>query len=137
MPHPVQILRAYAADAYSEVLQQKADAQRAVEEARQVGPRSALDVERALSELSVKDRAQIESETATTWASRAIASYTLAVRAPDRPTQVLRFSEGDEYSSEAREHAALVQDNGKTLAYVTGEMEKVRQQALGVAAGAQ
>lgn len=123
--HPVHFLRAHLDDQREQALRER--------QAEAISQRSALNVENALVELRVKDRNLIETEAAMIWASRAIASYTLAVRSPDRTAQVLRFSEGEDFAGEAREHASRVQDDGKVLAYVTREVANARGQALGVA----
>lgn len=95
------------------------------------GVRPEFDVNGALVELRSKDKAQIEYDTALTQAARAVAAYTLSIQSPDRAAQVLRFSEGDDYASEAREHASLVGDNGKLLRFVSEQMEQSRESALG------
>jgi hypothetical protein len=96
--------------------------------AQAAGP--ALDVNAATQELRTKDRNTIEMETALNWASRAIASYNLSIQSPDPTAKTLRFTEGDDFATEAREHASLVQDKGKLLKYVIAEIEKVRPSAL-------
>lgn len=125
MADPGKILRGWLGDERERVMQEQ--------RSRDLMLRTALNVEGALAELSIKDRNAIETEAAVRWASLAIAAYTMGVRSPDKASQILRFSEGDDYSSEAREHASLVADGGKLLAYVVREMEDARRQALGVA----
>jgi hypothetical protein len=94
------------------------------------GNRPGLDVNGAMTELRSKDHAQIEYETALQWAARAVAAFTLSVQSPDRVAQVMRFSEGDDYANEAREHASQVGDNGKLLRFIDGQIEQTRESAL-------
>lgn len=103
---------------------------RPLTEAAPVGRSSGLDVSGALQELRTKDRNQIEYETAVKWAGRAVAAYTLGLRSADRAAQVMRFSEGDGYADEAREHAAQVNDGGRLLRFVTEQMSSARDSAL-------
>jgi hypothetical protein len=93
--------------------------------------RPMLDVNAAMQELRQRDRAEIELEAALSWAARAIASYTLGVQTPDKSAKTIRFGDAESYADEAREHAAQVPDNGRTLQYVNSELEKVRPSAIG------
>lgn len=130
MPTTAQIARDMMLDISTAEMHERADARRA-----SAAPQPALDVGKALMELSQKDRSAIETETSLTWASRAIASFTLCTRSSDRMVQTLRFSEGDEYATEAKEHASIVTDGGKLLAYVSQQMEQAKQGALGSIVG--
>jgi hypothetical protein len=96
------------------------------------GNRPVLDVQGAMSELRTKDDNQLEAETALKWAARAIASYALAVQAGDKSAQTLRFTQGDDFRHEAFEHSAQAGDGGQLLRYLTGEIEKARQEAFAV-----
>jgi hypothetical protein len=63
-------------------------------------------IDGALAELRVKSCAQIEADTAITWAARAAASYVLYAQ-----TRVLsRLTAAAHYHDEALEHAALAGD---------------------------
>jgi len=103
---------------------------RPLTEAAAPGRGPGLNVSGALQELRTKDRSQIEYETALTWAGRAVASYTLGLRSADRAAQVMRFSEGDGYADEAREHAAQVNDGGRLLRYISEQVSSARDSAL-------
>lgn len=66
-----------------------------------------LDVEMAKLELSRKSMSDIHTDTAWKWASRAVAAFQLSL--PMTGTnKALKFSEGQEYLGEAKEHAAQV-----------------------------
>ena len=78
-----------------------------------------LDLDEAAAEIQSKSRAQIESDTAWKWASRAIVCMRLAKTAPTgRVLTWVRRSE--DYEHEALEHAAMVRDNGATLIAIEG-----------------
>lgn len=66
-----------------------------------------LDVETAKLELSRKSMADINTETAWKWASRACASFENS-SSETGTNKVLSFSNGQDYLGEAKEHAAQV-----------------------------
>jgi hypothetical protein len=66
-----------------------------------------LDVEMAKLELSRKDATDIHAETAWKWASRAAAAFEISMRLT-KSNKALKFSEGQEYMGEAKEHASQV-----------------------------
>lgn len=66
-----------------------------------------LDVDMAKLELKRKTLADIHTETAWKWASRAVAAYQLS-RALSGSNRAIKFCEAREYESEAREHASQV-----------------------------
>lgn len=69
-----------------------------------------LDLEKARQDLQQKSYAQIQEETAWTWASRACASYENCVK-EKFPMKLICWSLGEEYYHEAIEHAALNSSN--------------------------
>jgi len=66
-----------------------------------------LDVEMAKLELSRKSMSEIHTDTAWKWASRAAAAFELSKHLK-KANKALKFSEGQEYMGEAKEHAAQV-----------------------------
>lgn len=65
-----------------------------------------IDLQKAMVELQQKTYAQIQEETAWTWASRACVSYQGSLVA-ELPQKLVLFALGEEYFHEAVEHAAL------------------------------
>lgn len=92
--------------------------------------RPQFDPAAALAELQSTPRPIIEQNTALSWAGRAVAAYTLAVRQGALVQRVDWFTTGDDYGQEAREHAALVGDGGKTLDFVEKQLRGPRQLAM-------
>jgi hypothetical protein len=92
--------------------------------------RPALDIQAALDELQSRSDSEIEYETSCKWAARAIAAYTLASRAPEPAEQILRFSQGDDARHESYEHGAQVEDGGKLIRYLAGQIETIREECL-------
>jgi hypothetical protein len=81
----------------------------------------------ARHEVTTKSAATVERETANKWAARAIACYTQCVE-----TGELRWRlRGDDYRHEALEHAALIGDNGKTVARLQVRIDRVRKRCAG------
>lgn len=69
-----------------------------------------IDLAKAAQELQQKTYAQIQEETAWTWASRACVSYQNCV-AEKFPAKLVCWTLGEEYYHEAVEHAALNSNN--------------------------
>lgn len=86
-----------------------------------------IDTQSAKAELQQRTEDEIEMETGLKWAARSVASYMLAMESADKYTQIVRFSQGDDYRREAFEHSGEVDDNGRLLNYVKKEVEKVRE----------
>jgi hypothetical protein len=120
--HPGEIIRDFALDEATERLHELRKGS--------VAPPPALDVGAALIELAQKDRGMIETEAALTWGARAIASFTMVSRTTDPTAQTLRFSEGEEFATESREHAASIGDAGKILSYLNSEIDQAKRVAL-------
>lgn len=89
-----------------------------------------LNVQAAILELKQKTKAQVEFEAALRWGSFAIAAYMLSERSADKAERISRFSEGEDYNTEAREHAAQVGDEGRLLEYLNKEIDSARQKAF-------
>jgi hypothetical protein len=79
-------------------------------------------IEEAKKELLEKTEAQIESETAYKWGSRAIAAYQLFQETGD----VKWFLMGEEFRHEAIEHASLSGNFGELIKTICVEMDKTR-----------
>jgi len=120
--HPGEIIRDFALDEASARLHELRKGS--------VAPPPALDVGAALIELAQKDRGMIETETSLLWAARSIASFTMVSRTTDPTAQALRFSEGEEFATEGREHAASIGDEGKILGYLNSQIEEAKRTAL-------
>ena len=88
-----------------------------------------LKVDKALEELKEKSYLEIQKETAWKWASRAAASYDLAIEEKDSHRKVAVFMVAEEYDHEAVEHAALYEDGGDLLGKVDRELEPYRDRA--------
>jgi hypothetical protein len=84
----------------------------------------------AQDELSKKTYHDIQKETAYKWGSRAIACFINAGHELNLIKKFGLIQLGEEYRHESIEHAALVEDAGKTLAFVQAEMEHYRSDAL-------
>lgn len=74
-----------------------------------------FDVAEALKEVQEKDEKDIETETAHKWASRAMAVFMLAAKEKDPKERCRLYDWGDDLKHEALEHAALIEDEGKTV----------------------
>lgn len=75
-----------------------------------------LDLETAFAELQSKSYAQIQRETAYTWASRAIVYWRELRKGNPSIARVVSLTRmAEEYEHEAREHASLVDDGCATL----------------------
>jgi hypothetical protein len=75
-----------------------------------------LDIDSAYAELAAKSYAQIQRETAFTWASRAIVYWRLLRESTPTINNVVKYTRlAEEFEHEAREHAALVDDGCVTL----------------------
>jgi hypothetical protein len=90
---------------------------------------SDLDIEEALEEVRSKSGEEVDRETATKWAARAVASYRLCIKASGIREKVERFSEGDDYRHEALEHAGTGGDS-EAAARIARETKAERDQAL-------
>jgi len=88
-----------------------------------------LKIDKAKEELKEKSYLEIQKQTAWTWASRAAASYELAIAEKDLHRKVSIFQVAEEYHHEAIEHAALYEDGGKLLSKVDKELEVYRDKA--------
>ncbi|NJO48207.1 MAG: hypothetical protein HC840_00665 [Leptolyngbyaceae cyanobacterium RM2_2_4] len=66
-----------------------------------------LDVEMAKLELSRKSLSDIHTDTAWKWASRACAAFQISLELTG-VNKSLKFSEGQDYLGEAKEHASQV-----------------------------
>jgi hypothetical protein len=87
-----------------------------------------LDLAKAKQELSQKTYAQIQEETAWTWASRACASYQGCVAA-DFPAKLALWSLGEEYYHEAIEHAGFSAANPTLLQQIRDAVHPFQQGA--------
>jgi len=88
-----------------------------------------LKIDKAKEELKEKSYLDIQKQTAWTWASRAAASYELAIEEKDLRRKVAVFQVAEEYHHEAIEHAALYEDRGDLLKEVEKELDKYRDKA--------
>jgi hypothetical protein len=88
-----------------------------------------LNLQKAKEELKHKSYLEIQKDTAITWASRAAASYDLAIEEKDAHRKVAVFMVAEEYYHEAIEHAALFEDGGDLLSKVDLELEPFRERA--------
>lgn len=75
----------------------------------------ALDIEAAQQDIRTKTKAQIETETAWVWASRAVACYLEARSCKDAVEQMKWLKQAEDYQHEALEHASQVRDGARTL----------------------
>lgn len=87
-----------------------------------------LDVEMAKLELSRKSITEIHTDTAWKWASRACAAFQISKAAKSGAGRAIKFSEAQEYLSEAREHAAQV--NPALVEKINDEVSKDFMDAL-------
>lgn len=87
-----------------------------------------LDLEKAKLELEQKSYAQIQEETAWTWASRACVSYQNCSNV-SFPEKLACWSMGEEYYHEAVEHAALTVDNFGLLKQVRDAVHPFQENA--------
>ena len=73
----------------------------------------------AAREIAQKSLRQIHIETAKSWARRAIAFYRAAENSPGQKMKIIKCRQGyDDARHEALEHAALAEDNGKTVSKI-------------------
>jgi hypothetical protein len=77
-----------------------------------------FDIAEAELELRTKTAAEIETQTAYKWGSRALAALRLSRETGDQ-RWLLRY---EEYLHEAIEHAAQVRDTGQTVANLEREI---------------
>jgi len=89
-----------------------------------------LEISEALKELSNTTLDAIQVQTAMKWGSRAVAAYTFALRSPNTKEMFQWISDGDEYRSEALEHAGVSSQSMQLIPMLTQQIDKVRQQAL-------
>jgi hypothetical protein len=88
-----------------------------------------LNIQKAKDELKESSYLEIQKKTAWTWASRAAASYDLAIEEKNTHRKVAVFMVAEEYHHEAIEHAALYEDGGDLLKEVDKELEPFRDRA--------
>ena len=88
-----------------------------------------LDIKKAKEELKNKSYLEIQKSTAIKWASRAGASYELAIEEKDIHRKVSIFQVAEEYHHEAIEHAALYEDRGDLLNKIEKELDHYRDKA--------
>lgn len=74
-----------------------------------------INLEEALQELAQKTYAQIQSETAYKWASRACACYESCAEEKDWTKKLVWWTLAEEYYHEAVEHGALVGNSGELV----------------------
>jgi hypothetical protein len=85
-----------------------------------------FDIAEAMKEVQTKSEKQIERETASKWASRAMAVFILAAKESDPKERCRLLDWGDDLKHEALEHAALAEDEGKLVGTVERAMKKYR-----------
>jgi hypothetical protein len=88
-----------------------------------------LKIDKAKKELKEKSYLEIQKDTAWTWASRACASYELAIEEKDIHRKVSIFQVAEEFFHESVEHAALYEDNGELLKKLQKEVNPYRDKA--------
>lgn len=71
-----------------------------------------INLKDALKELSDNTYAEIQTETAWKWASRACACYETCSESSQMSKKLVWWTLGEEYQHEAVEHAALVGNDG-------------------------
>jgi len=74
-----------------------------------------INLHKARMELISKTLKQIQTETAFTWASRAIVAFENSAKVKNPDVAMKWLLEAEEYKHEALEHAALLEDGGKLL----------------------
>jgi hypothetical protein len=90
-----------------------------------------LDLDTARMDLQTKSKAQIDSDTADTWAARAIAAWEFALAETDPRVRLRWMLDAREYEHEAGEHAGSA--GPERLAEILGTIEahkKALQQNL-------
>lgn len=85
-----------------------------------------FDIAEAMKEVKTKTEKQIERETASKWASRAMAVFILAAKEKDPKERCRLLDWGDDLFHEAVEHASLVKDYGKTVGAIQKAVEKYK-----------
>src|SRR5271165_4795619 len=88
-----------------------------------------LKVKEAKEELSKKAYLEIQKETAWKWASRAAASYELAVEEKSIKRKIAILQVAEEFHHEACEHAALYEDHGKLLGEIETQLDSYHNKA--------
>lgn len=88
-----------------------------------------LKIDEAKQELKDKAYLEIQKETAWKWASRAGASYDLAIEEKDLCRKVAVFQIAEEFYHEAIEHAALHEDGGDLVSKVEKELDQYKERA--------
>ena len=88
-----------------------------------------LKVDKAHEELKEKSYLEIQYDTTVKWASRAAATYELAVEEKDLKRKMSILQVAAEYHHEACEHAALYEDRGELLGKVEKELESYYDKA--------
>ena len=77
-----------------------------------------VDVDGARAEILNKDYGQIQHETALKWAARGLAAYELSAESETIQEAIGWLELGNEFTHEALEHAALVEDGGELLVQI-------------------
>jgi hypothetical protein len=88
-----------------------------------------LKVKEAREELKEKSYLEIQKDTAYKWASRAAASYELAIEEKDLCRKVAVFQIAEEFYHEAIEYAALHEDCGDLVNKVEKELEPYKDRS--------
>jgi hypothetical protein len=88
-----------------------------------------LKVKEAREELSQKAYLDIQKETAWKWASRAAASYELAIEEKNIKRKIAILQVAEEFHHESCEHAALYEDHGKLLGEIEKELDSYHNKA--------
>lgn len=83
-----------------------------------------LDIAAAKRELQTKSPSDIEKETAYKWCSRALASVLLLKEAKTSKEALSWRLKAEDFRHEAIEHAALVEDDCKTVKKLTRVMQE-------------
>ena len=85
-----------------------------------------FDIAGAMKEVQSKDDKTLDRETADKWASRAMAVFILAAKEKNDKKRAKLLDWGDDLKHEALEHAALAEDQGKTVKKVELAMKRYR-----------
>lgn len=89
-----------------------------------------LDIETHLNEVQTKSEAEIEYETAQTWASRSAAAYHLVTQVPDLGNKIAWLMRAEDLRHEAVEHSSLADDEGNVLKQLKEVLQPHRELAI-------
>ena len=89
-------------------------------------PQPLVDVPAALKEITTTTLDGIQVETASKWAARALAYYSLALRSPNRGEMTQYLCMGDTCREEALEHAAQTQTGPQLVDRLRKQMDADR-----------